>query len=236
MPTNTPPTWPPCHVVASQELTNTCGELLTALFFCTLLLYHFLYQLCTIFLNRPIATYLATLWPKEANQKTVPNSMNTISTPLLPEIETRTRGGWWIVYGNLTREKWVWGTPMWGRLRVRDLTQRAKKVVSDSLGLVDFAIGLVNSVINLPNGQVNFFEEFKLQKNFEINLLIKTFLGLVEMIFGLVNVSFSLPEWQAVTALLSLVKEVTRSPNRKMIKLLKFDILFSTPRHSRKNS
>ena len=76
--------------------------------------------------------------------------------------------------------------------------QRAKKVVSDSPGLVDFAIGLVNSVINLPDGQVKFFEEFKLQKNCEINLLIKTFWGLVEMIFGLVNVSFSLSEWQAV--------------------------------------
>ena len=57
----------------------------------------------------------------------------------------------------------------------------AKKVVSDSPGLVDFAIGLVNSVINLPDGQVNFFEEFKLQKNCELNLQIKTFLGLVEM-------------------------------------------------------
>ena len=34
--------------------------------------------------------------------------------------------------------------------------QRAKKVVSDSLGLVDFAIGLVNSVPNLPDGQVIF--------------------------------------------------------------------------------
>ena len=34
--------------------------------------------------------------------------------------------------------------------------QHAKKVVSDSLGLVDFAIGLVNSVLNLPNGQVIF--------------------------------------------------------------------------------
>ena len=56
----------------------------------------------------------------------------------------------------------------------------------------------MNSVINLPEGQVNFFEEFKLQKNFEISLLIKTFFGLVEMIFGLANVSFSLPEWQAV--------------------------------------
>ena len=54
--------------------------------------------------------------------------------------------------------------------------------MSDSPGLVDFAIGLVNSVINLPDRQVNFFEEFKLQKNCEINLLVKTFLGLVEMI------------------------------------------------------
>ena len=72
--------------------------------------------------------------------------------------------------------------------------QRAKKVVPDSPRLVDFAIGLVKSVINLPDGQVKFFEEFKLQKNCEINLLIKTFWGLVEMMFGLVNVSFSLPE------------------------------------------
>ena len=65
--------------------------------------------------------------------------------------------------------------------------QRAKKVVSDSPGLVDFAIG-----------QVKFLEEFKLPKNFEINLLIKSFLGLVEMMFGLANVRFSLLEWQAV--------------------------------------
>ena len=36
------------------------------------------------------------------------------------------------------------------------LFQRAKKLVSDSQGLVDFAIGLVNSVINLSNGQVVF--------------------------------------------------------------------------------
>ena len=37
------------------------------------------------------------------------------------------------------------------------LVQCAKKVVSDSPGLVDFAIGLVNSVFNLPDGQVIFF-------------------------------------------------------------------------------
>ena len=47
--------------------------------------------------------------------------------------------------------------------------QCAKKVVSDCPGLVDFAIGLVNFVLNLPNEQVKFFEEFKLQKNCEIN-------------------------------------------------------------------
>ena len=41
------------------------------------------------------------------------------------------------------------------------MQQRAKKVVSDSPGLVDFAIGLVNSVFNLPDGQVMFFEEFE---------------------------------------------------------------------------
>ena len=43
----------------------------------------------------------------------------------------------------------------------QERSQRAKKVVSDSPGLVDFAIGLVNSVVNLPDGQVRFFEQFK---------------------------------------------------------------------------
>ena len=74
--------------------------------------------------------------------------------------------------------------------------QRAKKVVSDSPGLVDFAFGLVNFVLNLPNGPVKFFEEGIVKSI----LTIKTFLGLVEMTFGLVHASFSLPEciWQAV--------------------------------------
>ena len=40
--------------------------------------------------------------------------------------------------------------------------QRAKKVVSDSPGLVDFAIGLVIFVLNLPNGQVLFFGEIQI--------------------------------------------------------------------------
>ena len=43
--------------------------------------------------------------------------------------------------------------------------QRAKKVVSDSPGLVDFAFGLVNSVLNLSDGQVNLLGKVKLQKD-----------------------------------------------------------------------
>ena len=44
--------------------------------------------------------------------------------------------------------------------------QRAKRVVSDSPGLVDFAIGLVIFVLNLPDGQVPFFFlKFKTQKD-----------------------------------------------------------------------
>ena len=59
--------------------------------------------------------------------------------------------------------------------------QCVKKVVFVSRGLMEFAIGLVNSVTNLlTNGQVKFFEEFKSQKNCEVNLLIKKFLRLVE--------------------------------------------------------
>ena len=44
------------------------------------------------------------------------------------------------------------------------MKQRAKKIVSDSLGLVDFAIGLVNT-----DRQVKFSEAFKLHKYCEIN-------------------------------------------------------------------
>ena len=37
------------------------------------------------------------------------------------------------------------------------LPQGVKKVVSDGLGLVDFATGLVISILNLPDGQMKFF-------------------------------------------------------------------------------
>ena len=55
--------------------------------------------------------------------------------------------------------------------------QCAKKVVSDSPGLVDFSIGLVTSVLNLPHRQVKNFEEFDLQKNSEINAAHQNILG-----------------------------------------------------------
>ena len=55
--------------------------------------------------------------------------------------------------------------------------QHTKKVVSNSPGLVDFAIGPVNSVLNLPDGQVEYFEEFNLQKNCEINSAHQKLLG-----------------------------------------------------------
>ena len=52
---------------------------------------------------------------------------------------------------------------------MNNIIERAKKVVSDNPGLVDFVIRLVNSVLTLPDGQVKYFEEFNLQKNCEIN-------------------------------------------------------------------
>ena len=40
--------------------------------------------------------------------------------------------------------------------------QRARIVVSDSPGLVDFAFEQVNSVLNLPDGQVHFVFEIQI--------------------------------------------------------------------------
>ena len=55
--------------------------------------------------------------------------------------------------------------------------QCAKRALSDTVGLVGFAISLLNSVLNLPDGQVKYFEEFNLQKNFKINSAHQTILG-----------------------------------------------------------
>ena len=54
-------------------------------------------------------------------------------------------------------------------------TQGAKKVVSDSPGLVHFTIRLVNSVLNGPDGQVKSFGELKLQKNCTLLILLTHF-------------------------------------------------------------
>ena len=40
--------------------------------------------------------------------------------------------------------------------------QCAKKIVSDSPGLVDFGMGRVDSVLNLPDGQVKIFERIQI--------------------------------------------------------------------------
>ena len=52
---------------------------------------------------------------------------------------------------------------------IRPQTQRARKVVSDSpglvdfaMGLVDFAIGPVNSVLDFPEGQMKIFWRIKI--------------------------------------------------------------------------
>ena len=44
------------------------------------------------------------------------------------------------------------------------ITQRTKKVVSDSPGLVDFAFGLVVFVVNLSDRQVLCFGEIQITK------------------------------------------------------------------------
>ena len=79
------------------------------------------------------------------------------------------------------------------------LPQGVKKVliVSDSLGLVDFATGLVISFLNLPDGQMKFFGRTQITEELK-SKFIKNFFKLVEMTFGLVRASYSLPEWQAV--------------------------------------
>ena len=72
--------------------------------------------------------------------------------------------------------------------------QRAKKVVSDSLGLVDLAVGPVNSV---PTGKS--ISSGNLQKNCCQSCSSKIFFfGLFKLTLGLEHVSCCFPEWQAV--------------------------------------
>ena len=61
--------------------------------------------------------------------------------------------------------------------RLSLLVQCAKKVVSDSPGLVDFAIGLVIFVLNLPDGQVLFVGEIQITEGLLSIVLIKKGFG-----------------------------------------------------------
>ena len=72
--------------------------------------------------------------------------------------------------------------------------QHAKKVVSDSTGLVDFAIGLAEFCSQL---KWSFFRNSTDRRTVKSILRTKMFWGLVEMTFGPVNSSFNLLEWQA---------------------------------------
>ena len=73
---------------------------------------------------------------------------------------------------NLYRPPWeeryvttalYWGGHYWERIKVWVyVVQHAKKVVSDSPGLVDFAIEPVIFVFNLPDGQVLCFGEIQI--------------------------------------------------------------------------
>ena len=80
------------------------------------------------------------------------------------------------------------------RLVYKHPLQRAKKMVSDSPGLVDFAMGQRNFVLRWI-----FLRYSNYRRNVKSILLIKTFLGLVQMTFGLVNTTFSLPELSCKT-------------------------------------
>ena len=73
-------------------------------------------------------------------------------------------------------------------------TQCTTKVVSNSLGLVEFAIGSVNSVLNFS---AQLASEVFLGIQVTEQLLSKSFFGLVKMTFELVHADYSLPEWQA---------------------------------------
>ena len=67
--------------------------------------------------------------------------------------------------------------------------QCAKKVLSDSLGLV---------FVTCQTGKWSILRNSNYRRTVKPITLIKKSWGLVEMTFGLVNASFSLPEWQAV--------------------------------------
>ena len=65
-------------------------------------------------------------------------------------------------------------------LKCSSSLHRAKEVVFDSLGLLDFAIGLVIFVVNLPDGQVLFFGEIQITEGLINPANQKGFSGLLK--------------------------------------------------------
>ena len=76
--------------------------------------------------------------------------------------------------------------------------QRAKKVVSDRPGLVDFARWVVNPVFNLSEGQVFFGGKNSKCRKTVTSDAHENFFGATLKTLGLVHTSNNLPEWQAV--------------------------------------
>ena len=77
------------------------------------------------------------------------------------------------------------------------VSQRAKKVVSDSPGLVDLLSGKWILFLTCSMGNWYFFRNLNNRRTV-INPAHQIFFRLIEMTFGLVHASYSLPEWQAV--------------------------------------
>ena len=77
--------------------------------------------------------------------------------------------------------------------------QHAKKVMSDSRGLVDFAFGLVVFVVNLSDGQVLCFGENSNYRRIVINPANQQgFWASWNDLWASTHASYSLPKWQAV--------------------------------------
>ena len=114
-----------------------------------------------------------------------------------PSFETEAQGNSEIAYYNCKRLI-TWPQNVNTAHCLYTITKlHAKKVMSDSLGLVNFAIGL-SSILKLPDGQTMLSQN----KNYKRTVIKpahqKLVFVLVEKTYGLENASYSLPKAQAV--------------------------------------
>ena len=104
-------------------------------------------------------SYIPLLFLQKAETIRITNNKNTViyqwqEKLTMHAFQEGSRKSW------TGREKKAWFIVFLAEKNLFSSHQRAKKVVSDSPRLVDFATGLVSSVLNLPNGQETFFGEF----------------------------------------------------------------------------